>query len=163
MGSEMCIRDRVWLVLYLKRTQGAAVASGNSEKYLLRVLLVMLFIRFAVPLAMIANEAVYTVFLESRYVESTQVIESAGEAIEQAGAHTADPDAAEEEGFFSSILDSTAKALDFQQKLDYVSERASELIEHLLQLSVVFIFQAGILPITFLWLFLKFFRKILGI
>ena len=123
----------------------------------------MLFIRFAVPLAMIANEAVYAVFLESRYVESTQVIESAGEAIEQAGAHTADPDAAEEEGFFSSILDSTAKALDFQQKLDYVSERASELIEHLLQLSVVFIFQAGILPITFLWLFLKFFRKILGI
>ena len=159
----LALAGLAWLVLYLKRTQGAAVAGGNTERYLLRVLLVMLFIRFAVPLAMIANEAVYTVFLESRYVESTQVIESAGEAIEQAGAHTADPDAAEEEGFFSSILDSTAKALDFQQKLDYVSERASELIEHLLQLSVVFIFQAGILPITFLWLFLKFFRKILGI
>lgn len=153
-----------WLAFYLKRIRGRRTAAAGTEKYLLRVLMVMLFVRFAVPLTMIANEAVYAVFLESRYMESTQVIESAGMAIEQASADTTDAGAAEEEeGFFSSVFDSTAKTLDFQQKLDYISERASKLIEHLLQLGVVFIFQTGILPIAFLWLFLRFFRKILGI
>ena len=67
-----------WLAFHLKRTRRQDSAGGETEKYLLRVLMVMLFIRFAVPLAMIANEAVYVVFLESRYLESTQVIEAAG-------------------------------------------------------------------------------------
>ena len=159
----LALAGLAWLAFHLKRIRGQGAANGSTERYLLRVLLVMLFIRFAVPLAMIANEAVYAVFLESRYVESTQVIESAGVAIQQASADATDPDAAEEEGFFSNIFDSTAKALDFQQKLDYISERATELIEHLLQLSVVFIFQTGILPIAFLWIFLHFFRKLLGL
>lgn len=160
----LALAGLAWLAFHLRRSRGQGTANDDTGKYLLRVLLVMLFIRFAVPLAMIANEAVYAVFLESRYLESTQVIESAGVAIEQASASTTDPDTAEaEEGFFSNIFDSTAKALDFQQKLDYISERATELIEHLLQLSVVFIFQTGILPIAFLWLFIRFFRKILAI
>lgn len=158
----LALAGLAWLAMRLKRIRLQEGSGNSSEKYLLRVLLVMLFIRFAVPLAMIANEAVYAVFLESRYVESTQVIESAGLAIEQASASDSS-DAEEDEGFFESIFDSTAQALDFQQKLDYISERATELIEHLLQLSVVFIFQTGILPIAFLWLFLRFFRKIMGI
>lgn len=159
----LALAGLAWLAFHLKRIRGQGAANGSTEKYLLRILLVMLFIRFAVPLAMIANEAVYAVFLESRYVESTQVIESAGVAIQQASADKTDPGAAEEQGFFSNIFDSTARALDFQQKLDYISERATELIEHLLQLSVVFIFQTGILPIAFLWIFLRFFRKLLGL
>lgn len=159
----LALAGLAWLAFSIIRTRGQGTQIGNAEKYLLRVLLVMLFIRFAVPLAMIANEAVYAVFLETRYEESTQVIESAGVAIQQASADTTDPDAAEEEGFFSNIFDSTARTLDFQQKLDYISERATELIEHLLQLSVVFIFQTGILPIAFLWIFLRFFRKLLGL
>lgn len=160
----LALAGLAWLAFHLRRSREQGSANDDTGKYLLRVLLVLLFIRFAVPLAMIANEAVYAIFLESRYLESTQVIESAGVAIEQASAKSTDPDAAEaEEGFFSNIFDSTAKTLDFQQKLDYISERATELIEHLLQLSVVFIFQTGILPIAFLWLFIRFFRKILAI
>ena len=77
-----------------------------------------------------------------------------------------DPAEAAEEGIFYSLgrtFDSTAQSLDFRQKLDYISDRASELIEHLLQLSVVFIFQTGILPIAFLWLFLVLLKRLLGI
>jgi hypothetical protein len=127
------------------------------DRVLVRALVVVLFIRFAVPLAMIANEAVYALFLESKYQESTQVIEAAGAELEQV---TVEPDLPEEGevGILESIgrtFSSTADSFDFEDRLDEISERASELIEHLLQLGVVFIFQTGILPIAFLWLFLR--------
>jgi hypothetical protein len=127
------------------------------DRFLVRALVVVLFLRFAVPLAMIANEAVYALFLESKYQESTQVIEAAGAELEQV---TVEPDLPEEGevGILESIgrtFSSTADSFDFEDRLDEISERASELIEHLLQLGVVFIFQTGILPIAFLWLFLR--------
>ena len=127
------------------------------DRFLVRALVVVLFLRFAVPLAMTANEAVYALFLESKYQESTQVIEAAGAELEQV---TVEPDLPEEGevGILESIgrtFSSTADSFDFEDRLDEISERASELIEHLLQLGVVFIFQTGILPIAFLWLFLR--------
>ena len=72
--------------------------------------------------------------------------------------------ASDGEGVFDVLgrtFDSTRQSLDFRQKLASISERASDLIEHLLQLGVVFIFQTGLLPIAFLWLFLKLFRYLI--
>lgn len=38
--------------------------------------------------------------------------------------------------------------------------RASEVVEHLVQLSVIFILQTGLLPIAFLWVFLQIFKML---
>ena len=144
-----------WLVYAWNRGQGDSRDAAQLERFLLRALVIVLFLRFAVPLAMIANEAVYGLFLESRYQASTEVIEQAGADLEKA--RVAAEDAGEEAGevgFFESIGRSL-EALDFEERLDRISERASEVIEHLLQLSVVFIFQTGVLPIAFLWAFLR--------
>ena len=146
-----------WLWYAWRRRPVDERDSVRLDRYLMRALVVVPFLRFAVPLAMIANEAVYELFLEAKYQESTQVIEAAGTELEQV---TVEPDLPEEGevGILESIgrtFSSTADSLDFEDKLDEITERASELIEHLLQLSVVFIFQTGILPIAFLWLFLR--------
>lgn len=58
------------------------------------------------------------------------------------------------------MYESTLKSMDFQQKVEYIADRASDVIEHLIQLSVVFILQTGILPIAFLWIFLQLFKQI---
>ena len=137
---------------------------GNGDRHgagawLWRALVVALLLRFAVPLTMIANEAVYDLFLEGRYLESTAVIESAEAEIEVINEEAAA--AAENESVFDALgrtFDSTRQSLDFRQKLASISERASDMIEHLLQLGVVFIFQTGLLPIAFLWLFLRLLR-----
>jgi hypothetical protein len=150
-----------WLWFRWRQERGGQSEDGQLGRYLLKALVVVLFLRFAVPLAMIANEAIYSIFLESRYQESTQVIENAGAQIEQVNAAAATVPKVEE-GILDSIgrtFNSTRQALDFQQRLSYITERASDVIEHLLQLSVVFIFQTGILPIAFLWLFLRLFQQ----
>jgi hypothetical protein len=163
----LAVAGLAWLAFRLKREREGRGSGESFETFLARALVLMLFIRFAVPLAMIANEAVYEVFLEARFTESTRVIESAGAGFEHMNAGSVPAEAGgetEQPGFFDAIgdmFDSTAESMDFQAKLDYIQERASELIEHLLQLGVVFIFQTGILPIAFLWLFLQLFKRIL--
>ena len=153
-----------WLVLRLRRRAGPD-ARPAIEQTLLRVLVIMLFVRLAVPVAMIANEALYHLFLESRYLESAQVIESAGEQLEKTVERAETGVAAEEEepGLLESIgrsLNGTREALNFSERLESIRARAAEVIEHLIQLSVVFVLQTGILPIAFLWIFLQLFKQI---
>ena len=152
-----------WLWLRLRRAARRAPDRG-TERMLFRVFLIVLFIRFAVPAAMIANEGLYRLFLEERFVQSTRVIETAGSEIREASRDETPSDGAEtDEGVLDSLgqmLENTRKSLDLKKKVDYISERASDLIEHLIQLSVVFILQTGILPITFLWIFLQLFKQV---
>lgn len=154
----------LWLGYRIRRQSSGSERPDGVETALLRVLLITLFFRFAVPLAMIANEGLYVLFLESRYIESTQVIETAGAEISQAGTlpEEAIPDE-RETGFFDALgrtFDNTLESLDLQRRVDVIKARAGDVIEHLIQLSVVFILQTGILPIAFLWLFLQLFKAL---
>ena len=146
----------VWLLLafFARKTSQA------SQRILIRIFLVAMFLRFAVPLTLIANDAIYDLFLEKRYNESTALVSTAGKDIE----HIGQSDAADLAGagsadsFGSGFLNTMTKTKDvinFGQKVDRIKSRAAEMIEHLIQLAVVFILQTGILPLVFLWLFLQ--------
>ncbi len=153
-----------WLWFRLRRSFAPGATRGSAEKMIFRMFIIVAFIRFAVPVAMIANEGLYRLFLETRYEESTQVIESAGTDIREIGSSEA-PDSGEEAGAgmlesLERMYESTLKSMDFQKKVKRISERTSDVIEHLIQLSVVFILQTGILPIAFLWVFLQLFKQI---
>lgn len=148
-----------WLAVRLWRGSG-----DFSEQTLLRALITVLFVRFAVPVALIANEAIYDVFLEARYAESRQVIESVGSEIQAANeaAEQLSEEKAEGESVFQSLgraMDSARESLNLRQRVDIIKARATEMIEHLIQLSVVFILQTGILPLAFLWLFLQLMKR----
>jgi hypothetical protein len=145
-----------WLWARVRRERSDHPEPLATERMLARALVLALFLRFAVPLTIIANEALYEVFLEPRYEESTQVIESAGQDIEalRSDAAAEAEQAEEEQGFFES-LGGTFDAFNFRQKVEVIADRAGDVIEHLIQLSVVFILQTGILPVAFLWIFLQ--------
>ncbi|RPH98688.1 MAG: hypothetical protein EHM68_03625 [Lysobacterales bacterium] len=160
-----------WLWLRLRRAtaagdEEAVGGAAGFERTLFQVFVVVLFLRFAVPLAVIANEALYHLFLEGRYQQSQQVIESAGADLEQASAQTPDAAAeadAEAPGLMESLgrsLSGTRNALDFRQRLENIRERAGGVIEHLIQLSVVFVLQTALLPIAFLWIFLQLAKQV---
>ena len=150
----------VWLMLM---HFGGTGGPDSRKRILFRVLLIALFLRFAIPLTLIANDVLYDLFLESRFAESTQVIASAGKDLEAIGQRESEPLAEDADGFFGTgILQSMGKAwqdttasLDLKEKVSHIQERATDMIEHLIQLSVVFILQTGILPIVYLWLFLQ--------
>jgi hypothetical protein len=60
----------------------------------------------------------------------------------------------------SRVWSNTVDTMDLSGKLDRLQARAGDVIEHLIQLSVVFIFQTGLLPVAFLWLFLQVIKRL---
>lgn len=135
-----------------------------SRQLLKRLLLMLLFIRFAVPMMLIANDLIYQQFLESRYQQSSEIIDVAGNELKQISVETEEEAAlAEDNGVFDSIAkawNNTVGSLDMSGKLDRMQKSAGELVEHLIQLSVIFILQAGLLPVAFLWVFLQVLRRL---
>lgn len=138
--------------------------SDFYKALLKRVFLLLLFIRFAVPVMLIVNDLLYQQFLESRYQQSTQVITEAGKDLEQLSAES-NTNQAEDPA--AGMLDSIARAwsntvdtVDLSGRLDRMQDRAGEVIEHMIQLSVVFILQTGLMPVAFLWIFLQVFKRL---
>lgn len=139
----------------------------GSQAYrvlLKRAFLLLLFMRFAVPVMLIANDLLYQQFLEPRYQQSTEIIAAAGKELEQLSAEASvgqagNPDA----GMLDAIArawSSTVDTMDLSGRLDRMQARAGEVIEHLIQLSVVFILQTGLLPVAFLWVFLEVIKRL---
>ncbi len=155
----------LWLVAALWRGRGEG--GGGGRQLLTRALLIAVFLRFAVPLTLVLNEAIYELFLESRYVESTEVIQAAGEEIEALGEASMEeaegvPGAGDETGLLDSMLgplreawNEAAAGASLGERVAAIQARAGAVIEHLIQLSVVFVLQTGIVPLVFLWLFLQ--------
>lgn len=152
-----------WLWFRVRRPTRGEPVSGKREQILLRVFIIVLFVRFAVPVALIANEALYGLFLEPKYLESTEVIENAGAEIERVSARPIVEESADDEGLIESlqrVLQNTQETLDIKQRVESIRDRAADLVQHLIQLCVVFILQTGILPIAFLWLFLQLLKQL---
>ena len=143
----------------------AGPGTGGVRKALLvRVVLLLLFLRFAVPVMLIANDFLYQQFLEQRYVQSTEVITLAGEELEQLQEEAGKEGALEgEQGMLDSIANAwnrTVDSVDLSGRLERIQQQAGEVIEHLVQLSVVFILQTALLPVAFLWIFLEVLKRL---
>ncbi len=152
-----------WFWLMLKRSPGPDQRPGQAEALTLRIFVVLVFLRFAVPLALIANEALYELFLESRYLESTQVIETAGAEIEAVGLTEKDNEPSQNTGLMGALsraYNTTRDTLNLEQRIEHIKLRAADVIEHLIQLSVVFILQTGVLPLAFLWLLIQLLKSL---
>jgi hypothetical protein len=163
LRALVAVLGLLWLWVKVSRSIRPQSASAPAEQVLLRLFIITLFIRFAVPLALIANEALYSLFLESRYQESTSIIETTGTEIEEISGRPVIEDSDEQAGLIETLeraLDNTRETLDIRQRVEYITERAADLVEHLIQLCVVFILQTGILPIAFLWLFLQLLKQL---
>jgi hypothetical protein len=150
-----------WLVI---RLWYPGQGSQMFSMLLKRAFLLLLFIRFAVPVMLIANDLLYQQFLEQRYQQSTEIITRAGNELEQMSAD-ASVDRSEVAGtsIFYSIANawsSTVDSMDLSGKLARMQERAAEVIENMIELSVVFILQTGLLPVAFLWVFLQVIKRL---
>jgi len=129
-----------------------------------RVFPLLLFIRFAVPVMLIANDLLYQQFLEQRYQQSTEIVTEAGEDLEQIRVEASMDNARDDDaGMLDSITrawSSTVDSMDLSGRLKHMQARAAEVIEHLIQLSVVFVLQTALLPVAFLWLFTQVIKRL---
>ncbi len=122
-----------------------------------RFLLLAVFMRFAMPLMVVLNNAVYDVFLATDYEQAKQVVVETTEALEELsetdGAPTSGP-----RSWYESLgdwLGEQAASLDLNKRMNAFKEQMGAAIEHLLKLTAVFILQTIVFPLAFLWLLAK--------
>ena len=122
-----------------------------------RIFLVMLFVRFAVPLLIIGTNLVSDTFLATEQAAATAVLEATRTEIEELSEDAeapSDPDQSIMDRL-SSVIDDALESMAVADRLARLKEIASNASEHIINLIVIFVLQTIILPLVFVWLLVE--------
>lgn len=120
----------------------------------IRILLVTVFLRFAVPALIIATNLVFDTFLAAEQTAAVQALEATSAEIESANEGLTPPPDSDDSivDRFGNWLDQSLDALDVEARMEALGERVSKATEHIINLIVIFVLQTVIMPLLFLWL-----------
>jgi hypothetical protein len=113
---------------------------GTAPQRVSRLLVALLLVRFIMPLAGVANDAVYRVFMASEYTASQQGIEQSSSEL---AALTPDNKVSE------------MKWWEFSKQIDRFKATIDRTVDHTIRLIVVFLIQTLVLPLAMFWILLR--------
>lgn len=156
LQSAMVAIGGHWLVsLLLSLVVAVALAwrqlrGVDAPTAIRRVLLLLLLVRFAVPVAALGSDAAFRWFLADRYERSQAALTlSSAEVVELATPETSAPTSVAES--MRRWWSETSDAFDVDKRLDALKEAATRVTEHVVELIVVFLLQTLIVPTLLLW------------
>ncbi len=125
----------------------------------LQLLLVAVFLRFAVPILVIGSNLVFDTFLAAEQAAASRSLDATRSDIEQINENVATPESdAQDQSVIErlgSMLNSSLDSMNIGDRLDRLRDRVSNVSEHIINLIVIFLLQTIILPVVFLWLFVE--------
>ena len=128
-----------------------------------RLLLLLLVIRFAVPVMAVANEGFYKLFLEPEYRASSDQLAATRDRIGSLNmqrSHADDGDTGQS-NWYDSLrhnVDSMLDTMNVDRQVSSLQAAVTSLTEHTINLIVVFTVQTILFPLAFLWLVARLFR-----
>lgn len=150
---------------------GLIVLFSRNRKYyhlrtfILRTSMLLIILRFAVPFSGLANEYIYSVFLEKEYTVSTENLETTAQQIGQLNKSEQfnQPDIKKKSVWESAraFYNSTSEMLDINKKIDAYTQAATETTNNIVNLIVVFLLQTLIIPLGFIFILYALFKYIL--
>ena len=133
------------------------------------LVLLSVLIRFAVPAMAFLNNQVYETILKNEYEESSSIIGDSAEKLKKINAP--DISASQQEypiedqensnswlSKAGSIVKNSIKAIDFKGKYESIKNISTGIVDHIVKLIVVFLINTILLPLLFLYGFLKLAR-----
>lgn len=145
----------------MKMQSGTA---GRLAMIASRVLLAMVLIRFLMPIGAIANDWIYTRFLQPGFEQSSQELAIASDRIREISARTTPQTAQEDDSIGKKLkmaYNSVTSKFDFAGMLDDYKAAAENVSEHAINMIVVFTLQTVIFPLLFLFIIYRLFRALL--
>jgi predicted membrane channel-forming protein YqfA (hemolysin III family) len=140
-----------FLVMVWAPRSVAAAYAGPA----LRVLLILLFVRFAVPVLIVGTTVISDAFLAPEQEAATAVLRNTTEDIERITDETQTVPA-DEQSFMdrlSEMIDESLESMRVGDRMRELRESASNAAEHIVSLIAIFVLQTILLPLLFLWLF----------
>lgn len=130
----------------------------------MQLLLLTVFLRFAVPILVIGSNLVFDTFLAAEQAAATEALEATRTDIEQinenvptSASNTENQSVIERLG---SMLDSSLESMNIRDRLTRLRDRVSNASEHIINLIVIFVLQTIILPLVFLWMFIELLKML---
>jgi hypothetical protein len=123
-------------------------------RFFYRAMLLLLVLRFVVPLVALGSELLFTTFLQPQYEITTQGIEQVREEIGRIHHGSTMATLPAEDSLLGRAREwyqSTLQAIDIEATLQQYQQAAAEVSEQLVQLIVIFVLQTVLLPLLFLW------------
>src|SRR5262245_9244724 len=117
-----------------------------------RVLLGFMFLRFAVPLLLIATHLVSTTFLDAKAVRASDALRVTSEQARALGDQADEAAKPDEESSTLDRLAQMGKSLDLERRVRELRENLTHAVEHIIDLIVVFLLETVLVPLAFLWL-----------
>ena len=128
---------------------------------LMRLVMIMIILRFSVPLLAFGNEILYRHFLEPEYQASSESLLRTSLTLNDLNSEPqVTAEAPEKEG--QSILEqarriyqSTADNIKINARIQAFKQAAEHISEHTINLIVVFVLQTLLIPLVYLWAILQ--------
>lgn len=124
---------------------------------------VLLFIRFSVPLAALGSEGLYWYFLHDQYVESSAELEKTQASISQISSEQIASYEKEPEDLIDRakrFFESASQSISINDRLEKYKDVAADATKHAINLIVVFVIQTVMFPLLFLWIIFRSARVI---
>jgi len=144
-------------LLVLAAAWSPGEAAGRWSDLSRRILLGVVFVRFAIPVLVIFSTLVFDVFLAAEQAASIEALEGMQAKIEEINEQPApvpDPDESVVDRL-GALLDRSLDSIDFSDRLERLQAQVSQASEHVVNLIVIFVLQTILIPIAFIWLFVE--------
>jgi hypothetical protein len=127
-----------------------------------RIALVMLCVRFIIPVLVIATNLVSDVFLAPGQEEATAAIEMTTKDIEGMNEEVEAPTETDQSVMerLNAAIDESLAAVNVSQRLHNLKDSAANATEHIVDLIVLFVLQTIILPLAFLWILIQLLKGV---
>jgi predicted membrane channel-forming protein YqfA (hemolysin III family) len=149
-----------FLVVIWSPRSVAATYAGPA----LRILLILLFVRFAVPVLIVGTTVISDAFLAPEQEAATAILRDTTEDIERIN-EEARPVPPEEQSFMDRLgemIDESLESMRIGDRMKELKESASNAAEHIVSLIAIFVLQTILLPLLFLWIFIAVLKGIAG-
>jgi hypothetical protein len=118
--------------------------------WLARLLLILLMVRFAVPVVTLGSDLLFEKFLAADYTANQQAIDVAAGQVEKSEPPVAAP--AADAGVLDKMKGWLAdKNLDVSARLESLKQAAEKITERVINLIVIFLLQTLVMPLLLLW------------
>ena len=152
LNAALAVAAVLWLA-----TAWLGGAQPRWRRIAWRVLLGMMFLRFAVPVLLIATHLVSATFLDAKAEEASDALRVTSEQARELGDQADEAAKPEEEGSALDRLAAMGKSLDLERRARELRENLTHAVEHIIDLIVVFMLETVLFPLAFLWLLSRLF------
>lgn len=126
---------------------------------LVRASLILLLLRFLVPIVVLANEGIYRSFLEPTYSTSYQALEGVKNDVDDFQSQEGVSVPTEtDDGFISSmsrLYERATQSMNIAARYQTYSQRIEAGADHIIRIIAVYALQTFIFPLLFLWVAIK--------